>query len=171
MRRHRWREADPGLPIDLGPVSNGEFDPRPLSTVAREAIRRARDDSERYARRLGMSRRDFLVSTCGAATLLLALNACSEDATRAARRRPGGTFAVPPTASTDPAAARDALAGDHFVFDVQTHFLEYRAEPPTQVARNFFMNFPQQHCGEADPRRATPSTGSSARSSCAATRR
>lgn len=133
-------------------MSNGEFDPRPLTAIAREAIRRTRDDADRSARQLGMSRRDFLVSTCGAATMLLALNACSEDSTRAAKRKPGGTFTVPPTASTDPAAARAALAGDQFVFDVQTHFLDYRDEPPTQVARNFFTNFPQQNCGEADPR-------------------
>ena len=38
-----WRERDPGLPIKLGPVSNGEYDPVPLSPVLEETIRRARD--------------------------------------------------------------------------------------------------------------------------------
>ena len=38
------------------------------------------------------------------------------------------------------------------MFDVQGHFLEYRAEPPTREARNFWMGFPQQQCGEDDPR-------------------
>jgi hypothetical protein len=151
---HRWaRDIEPRLPFDFGPCSNGEFDPQPLTPVAREAIRRAHDASERHARRLGMSRRDFLASVCGAATTLLALNACSAEATRATKhRRPGSSFTVPPTASTDPDVARAALAGDDFVFDVQTHFLDYRAEPPSAVARDFFTNFPQQACGEGDPR-------------------
>ena len=39
-----------------------------------------------------------------------------------------------------------------FVFDVQGHFLEYRSEPPTRPSRDFFMGFPQQQCGDGDPR-------------------
>jgi predicted TIM-barrel fold metal-dependent hydrolase len=149
----RWRARDPGLPIKLGPCSNGEFDPAPLSPVAEAAIRRARDDCDRNARRLGLSRRQFLLSMCGAATTLLALNACADEATRATKgRKPGGHFEIPTTATTDPDAARAALAGNEFVFDVQGHFLEYRAEPPTREARNFWMGFPQQQCGEDDPR-------------------
>jgi predicted TIM-barrel fold metal-dependent hydrolase len=147
------RERDPGLPIKLGPCSNGEFDPAPLSPVAEEAIRRAHDDCDRNARRIGLSRRQFLLSVCGAATTLLALNACADEATRATKgRKPGGRFEIPTTATTDPDAARAVLAGNEFVFDVQGHFLEYRAEPPTREARNFWMGFPQQQCGEDDPR-------------------
>ena len=117
-------------PIELGPCSNGEYDPVPLSPVAREARRRARDDSDESARRSGVSRRRFLRSLCGAATTLLAINACSEESTRQVeRRRPGGTYTVPPTATVDPEAARAALAGDEFVFDVQGHFLDYSVEP------------------------------------------
>jgi uncharacterized protein len=153
VRFGAWRERDPGLPIKLGPCSNGEFDPRPPTWVERETVRRTRDLVDRHARRLGMSRRDFLTSMCGAATMLLTINACADEATRATkRRRPGGTFAIPPTASTDPDAARAALAGPDFVFDVQGHFLEYRTEPPGRPARDFFMGFPQQQCGDADPR-------------------
>ncbi len=147
------RERDPGLPIKLGPCSNGEYDPAPLSSIAEAAIRRAHDDCDRNARRLGLSRRQFLLSVCGAATTLLALNGCADEATRATKgRTPGGRFEIPTTATTDPAAARAALAGNEFVFDVQGHFLEYRAEPPTREARNFWMGFPQQQCGEDDPR-------------------
>ena len=66
-----WKEEDPGLPIEFGPASNAEYDPEPvLPPVLRETIRRARDDAERTARRLGMSRREFLLSACGAATTL-----------------------------------------------------------------------------------------------------
>jgi uncharacterized protein len=141
------------LPIELGPCSNGEYDPVPLSPIAREAARRARLDCDDNARRLGVSRRRFLRSLCGAATTLLALSACAEESTRHARRRkPGGTFTVPPTAAVDPDAARAALAGDEFVFDVQGHFLDYSVEPGTQQGREFWTGFPQQQCGERDPR-------------------
>ena len=85
--------------------------------------------------------------------MLLALNACAGEASRAAKgRKPGGTFTIPPTASTDPDAARAALAGPEFVFDVQGHFLEYRNEPASRPGRDFFMGFPQQNCGEPDAR-------------------
>ncbi len=149
----RWREADPGLPIKFGPCSNGEFDPVPRSPVVDETIRRARADCDRHARRLGVSRRRFLLSLCGAATTLLALNGCSEEETRATKRRkPGGHYDIPSTAATDPDAARAALAGNEFVFDVQGHFLEYSAVPTTPQGRDFWTGFPQQQCGESDPR-------------------
>jgi hypothetical protein len=146
-------DDDPGLPITFGPCSNGEYDPQPLSPVVREAVRRARADCDRNARRLGVSRRSFLLSLCGAATTLLALNACSGDASRATKgRQPGGHFDVPTTAATDPDAARAALAGDEFVFDVQGHFLDYTATPPSREGRDFWTGFPQRGCGEADAR-------------------
>jgi uncharacterized protein len=141
------------LPIELGPCSNGEFDPVPLSPVAREAARRTRAECDENARRTGVSRRRFLQSLCGAATTLLALNACAEEAARhASRRRPGSTFSLPPTSAVDPDAARAALAGDEFVFDVQGHFLDYAVEPGSVEGRDFWTAFPQRDCGDADPR-------------------
>jgi uncharacterized protein len=155
-RSRRWRTEDPGLPIKFGPCSNGEYDPVPWSPVVAETVRRARAACDENARRLGMSRRSFLLSLCGAATTLLALDACSDESTRAAKgRRPGGHFDIPSTATTDPDAARAALAGDEFVFDVQGHFLEYSpglAGPATRQARDFWTGFPQRRCGEADAR-------------------
>jgi uncharacterized protein len=148
----RWRDDDPGLPIKFGPCSNGEFDPQPLTPVVEETIRRARHDADRNARRTGMSRRDFLMSLCGAATTLVALNACSNEEARSRGRTPGGGYSVPTTATTDPDMAREALAGDEFIFDVQGHFLDYRVNSATSVGRNFWDNFPQQNCGESDPR-------------------
>ena len=149
----RWWDEDPGLPITLGPCSNGEYDPVPASPVVRETIRRAREDCERNARRVGMSRRQFLLSVCGAATTLLALSACSDEQMRATQgRKPGGTFTIPPTASTDPDAARAVLAGNEFVFDVQGHFLEYRDVAGTAQGRDFWTGFPERGCGESDPR-------------------
>jgi hypothetical protein len=156
-RAGKHQSDDPGLPIKFGPCSNGEFDPVPWSPVVAETVRRARAACDDNARRLGVSRRSFLLSLCGAATTLLALNACSDESSRATRgRKPGGHFDIPSTATTDPDAARAALAGDEFVFDVQGHFLEYSSglvNPATRQARDFWTGFPQRQCGEADARR------------------
>ena len=59
---------------------------------------------------------------------------------------------MPSTAAVDPDAARAALAGNEFVFDVQGHFLDYAIEAGTEQGRQFWTGFPQQQCGEADPR-------------------
>src|SRR4051794_40397979 len=81
----------PGLPIKMNPCSNGEFVPLPPSDVVRETVKRAREDADRNARRLGMSRRAFLLSSMGAATTLAALAACSKDAAPSDAGRSGGT--------------------------------------------------------------------------------
>ena len=149
-------EEDPGLPIEFGPASNAEYDPEPvLPPVLRETIRRARDDAERNARRLGMSRREFLVSACGAATTFLALNACTREEHRAnpssSTSEPGGSYEIPPSASLEPPSAFEALGGEEFVFDVQGHLLEYHLNPVLN-GESFWEAFPQKDCGEDDPR-------------------
>ena len=73
---------DPGLPIKFGPCSNGEYVPRPLTAVEREAIKRARLACEENAKRTAMTRPEFLRSVCGAATTLLALQSVWLDAAR-----------------------------------------------------------------------------------------
>jgi hypothetical protein len=135
-------DDDPGLPIKLGPCSNGEYLPRPASPFIREVARRTRTAAEYNARRLGMSRRQFLLSSMGAATMLTVLGACSNEAEEGS---PGGTFAVDPEAQRDPRAAVDALGGDDFVLDVQGHFLEYSHDFAGSAP-----GFPQSACGEAD---------------------
>src|SRR5438105_12177663 len=82
-----WIEEDPGLPIKFGPCSNGEYEPEPLSPIITETIRRAREECERGARRLGMGRREFLLSSMAAATTLLVLDACTREALRATTGR------------------------------------------------------------------------------------
>jgi len=144
------REEDDHLPVELGPVSNGEYVPPPPSAVLRETERRARDLIDRNARRRGMSRRDFLKTSMATAAVFFALEACSSDEHRATTGRPrGGTLNVPPESTVDPGAARDALGGNEFVFDVQTHFLDYDLSSPSG---NFGSGFPQASCGEADAR-------------------
>jgi uncharacterized protein len=151
-----WDDEDPGLPIKLGPCSNAEYDPEPLPPVLRETIRRARADCDRNARRLGMTRREFLLSLCGAAATLLALDACTREsvARRTPGATPGGGYSIPTEAATEPDAAREAIGGEEFVFDIQGHLLEYDLNPtaPKPDDHEFWSRFPQRYCGEEDPR-------------------
>ncbi|HEY8524907.1 MAG TPA: amidohydrolase family protein [Acidimicrobiales bacterium] len=137
--------GDPGLPIKLNPCSNGEFAPRPPTDVVREAVRRARRLCDANARRLGMDRREFLLSSMGAATALLAVAACSSESSDG---QPGGTYALDEEATVDPDAALDVLGSDQPVIDVQTHLLEY----PPGFEGGIGGMFPYaEDCGEENP--------------------
>ena len=144
--RGRWRRDETGeLPILLDPASSDEYRPLPLSPMVREARRRAWQDAADNARRVGLSRRDFLRTSMGAATVLLALGACSKEETNGGA---GGTFTVPTEAGVDKDAADAALAGsDVPVIDAQAHFLEF--DPSSSAPA---PGFPQASCGAADPR-------------------
>ncbi len=106
------------LPIKLDSTSNGEFVPQPLAAVHREANRLAMQQADACARRTGQSRRGFLVSACGAASTLLAMNAAY-----AAAGKRGGYYQLAAEAALDPAAAASTLEGDELIFDVQGHFV------------------------------------------------
>ena len=56
--------------FDLGPRSNGEYLPHRRTPVVDEAVRRLLAHADAHAPRLGMSRRHFLQSLCGAASML-----------------------------------------------------------------------------------------------------
>ena len=85
---------DPGLPLKLEPCSNGEYVPTPASRIVRRTIEQTNQIADVRARRLGMSRRDFLMSSAGMATMMTVLAACSRD-----EGEVGGQF------NTDPASA------------------------------------------------------------------
>src|SRR5437588_6689400 len=106
------------LPIKLDTATNGEFAPIPLQPVHHRARRIAREAASAHARRLGVSRRTFLVSACGAASSLLAMNAAY-----AAIGRQGGYFELAPESALDIQLARSALDRGEFIFDVQGHFV------------------------------------------------
>ncbi len=148
----RWRRYEvERLPILLDPASSDEYRPLPLSPVVREARRRAWEQAAENARRLGMSRRDFLLTSMGAATVLLSLNACSKEEAANRGTRPGSTFAVPKEAGVDEEAAASVLEGDLPVIDAQAHFLDFDLSTP--LTDDFFgSDFPQASCGLDDPR-------------------
>ena len=118
-------DADAELPIKFGPVSTGEFLPLPHSPLVKETIRRTHALADERSRALGMSRRRFLTSVTGAATTLFVLAACSDEESKSKGEDPGGTFDVPETATETTEAAIDALGGDEFIMDVQTHYVNY----------------------------------------------
>ena len=92
MPRREPDDAD--LPIELGPVSNGETPPAPVSPMLREVAHRARELIDRQSRRRGMDRRTFLKTSMASAAVLFALDACSSDSGSEQGRRPGGRVRV-----------------------------------------------------------------------------
>jgi predicted TIM-barrel fold metal-dependent hydrolase len=114
----RYRHDPEGLrlPIKLDNATNGEFMPRPMGRRQRQMIDLAHADAGEHARRAGLGRRAFMISACGAATVLAVLNRAASAA-----ERTGGYFVLETEAALDPDAAAATLAGEEFVFDVQNH--------------------------------------------------
>src|SRR5262249_18268984 len=104
--------------IKLDSATNGEFVPPKASRELAKARALAFERAGDHARRLGMDRRAFLATACGAATGLVALNEAF------AGENPGGAFRVAPTAALDVDEAMAALGGREFIFDVQTHYVD-----------------------------------------------
>ena len=106
------------LPVKLDSTTNGEYPPIPLEPVHLHANRLALEAATENAKRLGQDRRSFLVSACGVATTLLGMN---EAFARAGAR--GGFYELPREAALDVHAARTAVDGNEFIFDIQGHFV------------------------------------------------
>ena len=85
------------LPIKIDSTSNGEFAPVPLSQRNILGNRLAHQVATENAKRLGLNRREFLVSACGAASTLLAFND--------ANAMSGGFFELPRAAALEPWSA------------------------------------------------------------------
>src|SRR5262249_35210225 len=137
------------LPIKVDATSNGEFRPVPLTEPVARANREAEFRIKENAERVGLGRRAFLQSLCGAATTLLTLNEAF-----AALGNIGGRFRLPKESAFETAAAADALAGDEFIFDVQTHMGDPRGTWRASAGKyweQILTNFPQASCGENDP--------------------
>jgi predicted TIM-barrel fold metal-dependent hydrolase len=108
------------LPIKIDTTSNGEFSPVPLAPRNEAANALAHEWVSENARRKGDSRRDFMMSACGAATTLLAVNHANA---MGEKPKKGGAYDVSREAALDDAAALDALEGNEFIFDVQGHYV------------------------------------------------
>lgn len=147
MRRDDHDPQGTRLPIKLDTTTNGEFAPIPLAPVHESANQLAHDAATRAARRLGVDRRRFLVSSCGAASTLLAFNAAY-----AATGARGGYFDLPEEARFDVAMADAHVQGEEFIFDVQGHFVNPTGDwttrlPPDARPLAFFAD--QAGCARA----------------------
>ncbi len=109
------------LPIKLDSTSNGEFAPVPLWPANLQANRLAHEAAAENSKRLGVTKRRFLTSACGAASTLLAFNAANAGAGRT-----GGFFDLPKEAALDLQLARAQVgpARQEFILDVQGHFID-----------------------------------------------
>jgi predicted TIM-barrel fold metal-dependent hydrolase len=147
----RWRDEDPGLPINFEQCSNGEYAPEPRTQARRDAERTARAEIDAAIRRSGMSRRRFLRSASALAICLAAIDGASSAANDL---RPGLFYPFDPTSRLDTDAARSLLGPTEFVFDVQGHLLEYDLDPSTRGDWFWGSQFPQARCEEEDDPRA-----------------
>lgn len=136
------------LPIKLDSTSNGEFAPVPLGALQRHANEAAWGVTAEAAQRIGMRRRGYLASVCGAAATLFAF-----DQVFAASGRAGGRYAIHPEARHDAQLAQAQVGGDEFIFDVQLHHVNpvgtWRQRPGNN-SRGFEL-MPYARCGESDP--------------------
>ena len=132
------------LPIKIDTTSNGEFAPVALSRANVLGNRLAHERVGELARRSGMKRRDFLMSSCGAASALLAFNAA-----HAAAGAHGGFFDVPAEAVFDAQLASAAVDGNEFVFDVQGHYVDPTGAWLKQLPASArpFSEMPNAGCG------------------------
>ena len=146
---------DPGgrrLPIKLDTTSNGEFAPVPLSDANRAANHLAHEQAGVNAKRLNIPRRKFLLSSCGAASTLLAFNAAN-----AAAGKRGGWFDIESEAALDTQLAAVQLTGDEFIFDVQGHFVDSNGSWLKSVpadAKPFRWTEKSQRCMPGDDKTA-----------------
>ena len=117
----RGFQAETPLPTRL--VSNEEFPPLPQTPAQRQVEERILVEAARLAPRLGLSRRDFLRTSGGVATSLLAMNAVF-----------GRFWDVRPAEAADPAAFKARSGDPYFIFDVQLHYVGAGYDPHNEEA-------------------------------------
>ncbi len=117
MRTPRWTRkwsqdvgSDGFSPLPTQVVSNEEYVPLPRTPEQRHLAALIEETARLHARRLGVSRRDFLASSAGMASAFVALNTVF-----------GRFFDVETVEAIESAAADARKPTDEFVFDIQTH--------------------------------------------------
>src|SRR5581483_4604366 len=124
-------ESDVQSPIPNRIVSNEEFIPPAQSAQEAEVEYRLREMAERNSKRLGLSRRHFLRSSCGMAAAMLCFNEVF-----------GKTYEVDEVEALDPAAFAEKWPKNEFIFDNQTHHVDvepdwYKNSEDGRLAANF----------------------------------
>jgi uncharacterized protein len=111
------------VPLPTRLVSNEEFPPLPQTAAQRDVEDRILAQAGRLAPTLGLSRRDFLRTSGGIATSLLAMNAVF-----------GRFFDVLPVEAADAAAFQERTGAPFFIFDVQIHYVGAGYDPNNEEA-------------------------------------
>ena len=111
------------VPLPTRLVSNEEFPPLPQTAAQRRVEDRILAEAARLAPRLGLSRRDFLRTSGGMATSLLAMNAVF-----------GRFFDVLPVEAAEPSAFKERKGDAFFIFDVQLHYVGAGYDPNNDEA-------------------------------------
>ena len=139
-------EAEPRSPISFHPMSNGEFEPRPVDDRDRLAAKLYRELVDEKSKRFGLTRRQFCESASGMLGALYVMNqayGCSRGgasagdagftrdagydvpadvtANDAAQAAMDTGYDIQQEALDNPDAADAAVASEEFIFDVQTH--------------------------------------------------
>ena len=123
--RHLRRGPRSEVPLPTRLVSNEEFAPMPQTPAQQAVEARILADAGRLAPRLGLTRRDFLRTSGGMATSLLAMNAVF-----------GRFFDVLPVEAAEPAAWKTRTGDPLFILDVQLHYVGAGYDPADEeVAR------------------------------------
>ncbi len=122
-------DSDFQSPIPDRYCSNEEFIPPPQSAKEREVVERLRVLADRNAKRLGLSRRRFLQTSCGMAAAMICFNEVF-----------GKTYDVDPIEALDPAAFAEKWPKTDFIFDNQTHHIDVESRwfEETEAGREAF---------------------------------
>jgi hypothetical protein len=114
------RPDDPAIvPFPTYPVSNMEWMPAPITDRQLSAERLIAEACDRQARRHGMTRAQFLRTAAATLTGFAVMNELYGSS----------AFAVTKKQCDDPEAARERLAKQYFVMDVQQHHVDLEQYP------------------------------------------
>jgi predicted TIM-barrel fold metal-dependent hydrolase len=113
----KWqRDQNKGVdsPVPTQAVSNEEFVPRPQTKQQKQWEKLIGEMSEDNAKKVGMSRRDYMRSSMGMATAFMASNMVF-----------GPNWTVDAAETVEPEATEEKFPkGEYFIVDVQTHFTD-----------------------------------------------
>ena len=115
---HKDDTEDLRSPIPTQVVSNEEYLPRPQTTDQKRVEAIIHDMAEKYGKKVGLSRRDFLRTTNGMALAFVAMNQVFGD-----------YFQAHAEELTDIGAISELTKRDQFIFDVQTCLLYTSPSP------------------------------------------
>ncbi|MGH9822521.1 MAG: hypothetical protein ACREDR_04625, partial [Blastocatellia bacterium] len=104
-------DIEPPIPDEY--VSNEEFYPPGQTEKQRQYVDRLRVLADKNAKRLGVSRRAFLQTSCGMAAAMICFNEVF-----------GKTYEVHAAEALEPAAYNEAWPKKEFIFDNQTHHID-----------------------------------------------